>query len=359
MKVIRVEKFQPKIKRNKKETPRRPSVHLRGNDWQALMQHDRLTGKMDLKSKEVIRDPGSVKRLLEAEMIDSHGKLTPEARKKCAALEEKLQNRPLLGAAALKPSDARKTARSPGKKDRNVIPALWAVLMKYDRKTGNLLKIDPRTGQFDKTSRSILRNPSIIQRLVEKKLILPGGWLTPVAQKGCIRIEKKINAREAKESAGPRASIKRKTKADPDPGSKSKDRSNLKPRSNDRPKPATLSARMSNSVGDLQVFFESLQHDATVAAAGSGSDSGHGFLEEEDWQGFFENLPDDTPEPLHPGTFFRYDWKDENDLQAYFENLPQHFPDSRVGVRSDRKSAKKESWQAGKLEGREAKLAHS
>jgi hypothetical protein len=170
---------------------------------------------------------------------------------------------------------------------------------------------------------------------------LPGGWLTPEAQKGCIRIEKKINARTARESTEPRASIRRKTKDDPDPASQSKYRPNLKSRSKDRPDSATLSVRMSGSDGDMQVFFEDLQHDATAAAAGPGSDTGYDFQDEEDWQGFFENLPDDTSGVPDPGIFFTYDWKDERDLQAYFENLPQYLPDSGGIARSDRKSAKK------------------
>ena len=337
MKVIRVEKFQSKITR---KAPQKPPTHLRRNDWEALMQHDRLTGKLDLRSKEVIRDPGSVKRLLEAEMIDPHGKLTHKAREKCAVLAEKLQNFGLPGSAAQQLSAENKPVAQPGKKVGNIIPAHWAVLMKYDRKTGNLLKIDPQTGRLNKISRLILKNPSIIQRLVEKNLILPGGWLTPQAKEGCVRLEKKIKARAAKENTEPRASIKRKTKDDPDPGSQSKDRSNLKPRSKDTRKPATLSARMSGSEGDLKVFFEGLQHDTNVAAAGPGSDSGYDFLDEKDWQGFFENLPDDTFGAPDPNIFFTYDWKDEHDLQAYFENLPQYFPGSRVITRSGRKSAK-------------------
>ena len=98
--------------------------------------------------------------------------------------------------------------------------------------------------------------------------------------------------------------------------------------------------RKSISDRDLQAFFEELQHDVVVAAAEPGNGSGYEFQDEEDLQGFFENLPDDTPAPLHPGIFFSYDWKDENDLQAYFENLPGDFSDSRAIVRSNRKTAK-------------------
>jgi hypothetical protein len=97
---------------------------------------------------------------------------------------------------------------------------------------------------------------------------------------------------------------------------------------------------MSSIEGDLQVFFEGLQHDTTVAAAGPGSHSGYDCLDEEDWQDFFENLPDDTSVAPDPNIFFTYDWKDERDLQEYFEKLPGDTSDSRVIARSGRKSAK-------------------
>jgi hypothetical protein len=346
MKVIRVEKFQTR-KPNRK-TSQKPPIHLRGNDWQALLQHDRRTGKLDLRSKEVIQDPGSVKRLLEAGMIDPHGKLTPEARKKCAVLDNKLQNLPLPGAPVLKPSGANQPAATPGKKVGNVSAAHWAVLMKYDRKTGNLLKIDPRTGQLDKTSRSILKNPAIIQRLVEKNLILPGGWLTPEAKRECNRLEKKIKARMTKESTDTEASLERKSKGDSDLEGKSKELPKPEPGLKGGPKPAAPAGRKSGSDRDMQVFFEDLRQDTIVAGEESAGDFGNDFQDDEDWQGFFENLPDDAPEPLDPNILFTYDWKDESDLQAYFENLPRHFPLSTVIARSDRKSAKTKNLESKK-----------
>jgi len=337
MKIIRLEKFPPEINR---KTPRKPSNHLRRNDWEALMQHDRLTGKLDLKSKEVFRDPGSVKRLLEAEMIDPHGKLTPEAREKCTLLTEKLQNFGSPGSTAPKPAGADRRVAPPGKKIMNVIPAHWAVLMQYDRKTGNLLKIDPQTGRLDKNSRLLLKNPSVIQRLVDKNLILPGGWLTPQAKKGCVRIEKKIKVQAADDDSGARASLKRKSKDDSNLEPQSKGRPNLALRSKSGTKSAIRSGRQPGSERDLQVFFEDLPNDVTIAGAEPESYSGYELQGEEDLQGFFENLPDDALETLDPDIYFAYDWKDERDLQAYFENLPRHFSDSRVIARSGRESAK-------------------
>ena len=65
-------------RRNHKNSP----VILRKTDWRALMKHDRSTGRLDLKNKTIIKDPQSVKRLMDANMILADGTLTPEAKKK-------------------------------------------------------------------------------------------------------------------------------------------------------------------------------------------------------------------------------------------------------------------------------------
>ena len=84
MKILRAEKFQPK-KRNIKQQ----ETKLRKTDWDVIMQHDRFSGKLNLRCEAALKDPGSIKRLLEAEMIDSKGYITSEGRKKCAALSQK------------------------------------------------------------------------------------------------------------------------------------------------------------------------------------------------------------------------------------------------------------------------------
>jgi hypothetical protein len=268
------------------------------------MQHDRRTGKLDMRSKEVLRDPASVKRLLEAAMIYPDGKLTPEAWKKCAVLAEKLKGDGALFSADSKPAGDKAPAAPVGKKAVEVSAEHWAVLMKYDRKTGNLLRIDPKTGQLDNASRSILKNPSVIQRLVDENMILPGGWLTPEAKQGCDRIEKKIRSRVLGDHSVPANRPVRKSK--------------------DEPKPEIKPGRKSKNDRGLKVFFENLPRDVMIAAAGSGISLAG---DRQDLQAFFENLPDDVPGP-DPETFFSYDWKDERDLQAYYENLPQDFPES-------------------------------
>ena len=263
MKVIRVEKFTPKERHTR--APKKPPPRLRRSDWGVLMQHDRLTGKLDMKSKEVIRDPASVKRLLEAEMIYPDGKVTPEARKKCVALAEKLQNGGALRFADPVVTGDGKPFAAPGKKVGRVSAAHWAVLMKYDRKTGNLLRIDPKTGQLDKASRLVLKDPAVIQCLIDENLILPGGRLTPEAQRRCVRLEKKIKARAQDNDSGPGDRPKRRSKDEPEAeihlerkSMKGRDLQAFFENLPDEPRSEIRSERKSETDSDLQAFFENL-----------------------------------------------------------------------------------------------------
>ena len=60
-----------------------------------------------------------------------------------------------------------------------------AILVKYDRNTGNLIKYDSETGQPDNHSKAILKDPDLIQRLIDKNMVVPGGWLTAKAKREC------------------------------------------------------------------------------------------------------------------------------------------------------------------------------
>ena len=213
MKILRAEKFQPR-KRNEGKRTKAPT-NLRRTDWDVLMQHNRFSGKLDLKSKEFIKDPGSVKRLLQAEMIYPDGKLTPEAKKKCTDLARKLETstfhpRPRLEGETStfhhRPHvHVEEVGQAAGKQFAKLTASDWAVLVKYDRKTGNLLKYDPKTNKLDNTSRAILKDPAIIQRLIDNNMILPGGWLTPEAKKECVRIEQKLKGLPADGYSGLKA----------------------------------------------------------------------------------------------------------------------------------------------------------
>jgi len=53
------------------------------------------------------------------------------------------------------------------------------VLLAFNRKTGHLLNFDSESGQMGNHSMEVLRNRGILQRLLDNKLIYPGGKLTP------------------------------------------------------------------------------------------------------------------------------------------------------------------------------------
>ena len=144
MEILKSETFHSKKRNNINAL-----VILRKTDWQALMKHDRYTGKLDLKSKEIIKDPKSVKRLLDANMIFSDGKLTPEAKRKCAQLMKKLFKPERSGSESSKRLHDVKRQQQVDKKTTRLTASDWAVLFRYDRKSGNLLKYDPQTGQLD------------------------------------------------------------------------------------------------------------------------------------------------------------------------------------------------------------------
>ncbi len=51
-----------------------------------LLQHDPETRKLDMSQPAILKDPGIVKRLLENEMIEAEGKLSPKALGRCGVL---------------------------------------------------------------------------------------------------------------------------------------------------------------------------------------------------------------------------------------------------------------------------------
>jgi exopolysaccharide/PEP-CTERM locus tyrosine autokinase len=67
-------------------------------------------------------------------------------------------------------------------------------LMGYDRKTGHLLSYNAETGQVGSMSMEALRRTGTLQRLLDNKLIFPGGKLTPGGVHECELQEKKLQA---------------------------------------------------------------------------------------------------------------------------------------------------------------------
>ena len=177
------------------------SERVKDSDYEALMQFDEATGRIDVTDPKIAKDPRVLKRLKTYRLINDDGTLTPAGRVKYEEMLRKSKENAAGGATQTigKPVfDQKEDVPSEFEKARQ---SDWALIMNYDRQTGNLLKYDPQTGQLDENSRSILQNPATVQRLIDNQMILPGGWLTPEARRECDRLEAKLKVEKSKASA--------------------------------------------------------------------------------------------------------------------------------------------------------------
>jgi protein-tyrosine kinase len=191
-----------------KESGNAKSNAGRKSYYDVLMQFDQATGKINIDNPEVAGDSTGLKRLMTYGLVRANGTLTPAGRAKYEEMKsrpEKPQPSRAIRAAAVRPEkEIRK--EKPFKKPARLEASDWAILLKYDRKTGNLLKYDPQSGRLDESSVALLRNPALIQRFIDNNWILPGGWLTPQAKEECARIEEKLRQKrvvQAEETAVP------------------------------------------------------------------------------------------------------------------------------------------------------------
>jgi exopolysaccharide/PEP-CTERM locus tyrosine autokinase len=168
---------------------------IKDSDYEALMQFDDTTGRINIENPKIARDPGVLKRLKTYRLINDDGTLTPAGRAKYEEMARK-EKKDAAGAAA-DSKGAEKPAIAKEAQDEQISPKFakaargdWELLMNYDRRTGNLLRYNPDTGQLDDDSRNILQDPATVQRLIDNQMILPGGWLTPEAKRECKKIEK-------------------------------------------------------------------------------------------------------------------------------------------------------------------------
>jgi exopolysaccharide/PEP-CTERM locus tyrosine autokinase len=73
----------------KADEPRRASESpesLSQADMELLLEHDPLTRKLNLQHPAIVKDPATVKRLLDSKMIEADGRLTSQALVRCRAL---------------------------------------------------------------------------------------------------------------------------------------------------------------------------------------------------------------------------------------------------------------------------------
>jgi capsular exopolysaccharide synthesis family protein len=67
------------------------SEPLQPADWDALMQYNRHTGKLNIKARSIIRDPGSIQRLIAHQLILEDGRVTEAGKLKFEELSYRLR----------------------------------------------------------------------------------------------------------------------------------------------------------------------------------------------------------------------------------------------------------------------------
>jgi len=182
------------------------SDRITDSDYAALMEFDEATGKIDLQGPKIAKDPGVLKRLKTYRLINDDGTLTPAGRAKYEEMTRKTKQDVACAGADAKTAAVQTIEKETQDKliSRKFVKATradWALLMNYDRQSGNLLKYDPETGQLDEVSKKILEDPATVQRLIDNQMILPGGWLTPEAKQECSRIEEKMQDKRTEDAA--------------------------------------------------------------------------------------------------------------------------------------------------------------
>jgi protein-tyrosine kinase len=182
----------------RKERDAKVSGRLRNSDYELLLQFDENTGRLETDDASAIANSDRLKRLMTYRLIDASGRMTPAGQAKYEELRRAYKDRKperTVASSRLKQQVPRATQVD------KLSTSDWAILMKYDRKSGNLLTYDPETDRLDRNSRAILKEPALIQRLIDADMILPGGRLTPQAKRECARIEQKLKRKQLKGSA--------------------------------------------------------------------------------------------------------------------------------------------------------------
>ena len=183
-----------------KESGASRSEKIKNSDYEVLLQFDESTGKIPMSDPETLKDARGIKRLMTYRLLNDNGTLTPAGKAKYEEMKRKHGAVEPQKTPVSEPEVKTVPSVMPTTSDEGVNLSDWTLLMKYDRKTGNLLKYDPDTGQLYEDSRNILRDPSTIQRLIDNQMILPGGWLTPEAKQQCARMEEDLKKKQTAES---------------------------------------------------------------------------------------------------------------------------------------------------------------
>jgi len=178
--------FKALEKYKKERGATRQTEKLKPGDYEALLQYDRDTGKLDLKHPLVIQDPGTVKRLLTFRLIQADGSLTPAGKAKYAELRGPEPKTAVRQPVSVPEKKTHSTQPPPVSETdlqvplkpvvrEKLTPSDWDVLMQYDRAAG---KLDVK-----------IQDEDVVRRLLDNDMIFDGGKLTPHALQLCRELE--------------------------------------------------------------------------------------------------------------------------------------------------------------------------
>ena len=173
-----------------KENPDvQPVEPLTDEDCEALLQSNQYTQTLNIHSRQVVKDPSAVERLIANKLIMQDGRLTDQGRNKYEELIH-LRRVAMAGPKDDMPPAAGAKGTDPAEADPEPLRETdLEALISYDDTSGHLLKHKSGTGQLDGPSLHVLKSGGVIQRLLAHGLITPDGNLTLKGAKECRRLK--------------------------------------------------------------------------------------------------------------------------------------------------------------------------
>jgi exopolysaccharide/PEP-CTERM locus tyrosine autokinase len=139
-----------------------------------ILKYDTETGQLDDKSRDILKDPDTVQRLIDDQMILPGGWLTPEAKRLCEKIEEK-QTKNQIGASTKHQKQIKNKLTKPSEPKEPLKQSDMEALLQYN----------PETLKLDLNNPAVLNDPKIVKRLMDNDLIDPNGKLSPKALVRC------------------------------------------------------------------------------------------------------------------------------------------------------------------------------
>ena len=189
-----------------KENPDVQSAEpLTDEDCEALLQSNQYTQTLNIHSRQVIKDPSAVERLIANKMIMQDGRLTDQGRNK---YDELIHLRRVAMAGPKEDTSPDTAGKGTDTAEAELEPLRETdleALISFDDTSGHLLRYRHETGQLDGPSLRVLQSGGVIQRLLAHGLITPDGKLTLKGVKECRRLKSQPSNIPAPDPSGRRS----------------------------------------------------------------------------------------------------------------------------------------------------------